>query len=347
MYNGYEKAKKQKREDMNSSEISNYGGATPSECAIYAFLGGKLDRSTTDAYALLVFIIVAGIIASPLTAGLNVLVMIAVKTKPRLKTMSNIALVCLAVTDGLMGVIGLPHFIACRLLMVLGATSSEFCTLQLISRNLLRILGGATVFHLVLMNVERYIAIKHSFKYTSMVTETRVLGSSAIAWIAILVLTVPFVILDEDIYLTVNNVSLFVSMTIIVFCQLTVYLATRRHERQIATHQVSMEERRKFLKEKKAFKLTTVVLVTQLMTYAPIFVVRLSVTNSIIRSKNVAYIAFYVAIFVLILNSMLNPIIYCVRTKQFRQAFIEILFRKRNTQVGDSSFCIQHASANQ
>ena len=238
---------------MNSSENFKHGGAKPCECAIYTFLGGKLDGSTTEAYAVLVFIIVASVIASPLIAGLNVLIVIAVKTKPRLTTMSNIALGCLAVADGLMGVIGLPVFIASKLLMVLNAPSSEFCTLQLISRNSLRILCGAAVFHQVVMNVERYIAIKHSFKYTSMVTETRVLSSPAVAWIATLLLTIPLVISDEDVYITVNNIILLVSLAIIIFCQLIVFFETRRHERQILAHHVSVENRQTFLKDKKAF----------------------------------------------------------------------------------------------
>ena len=149
------------------------------------------------------FLIVAGIIISPITAVLNALVVVAVRTKPRLKTMSNIALVCLAATDGLMGVIGLPFFTASRIFTAQSATSSEFCTLQRISRNALRILGGSTVLHLVLMNVEWYLAIKHSFKYTKLVTGTRILRWSAIAWITILLITIPLVVVSEGIYLTV------------------------------------------------------------------------------------------------------------------------------------------------
>ena len=79
---------------MNSSAICD---KTP--CQIYSFLGGTLDESTTEAYAVLIFLIVLGINISPVMTGLNVLVMIAVKTKPRLKTMSNIALGFLAATD--------------------------------------------------------------------------------------------------------------------------------------------------------------------------------------------------------------------------------------------------------
>lgn len=64
------------------------------------------------------FVIVTAIIASPVTTVLNVFVIIAVKTKLRLKTMSNIAIGCLAVTDALNRIFGLPIFIAARILTV-------------------------------------------------------------------------------------------------------------------------------------------------------------------------------------------------------------------------------------
>ena len=315
---------------MNSSAPSQSNAtASDDECHIYTFLGGKLDHTTPEAYAVLVVLIIIGIITSPITILLNALVMAAVGMKPRLKTMSNIALACLAATDGLMGVIGMPLFIAGRIFILEGATSREFCTLQRTSRYSLRILGGATVLHLVLMNVERYLAIKHSFKYANLVTGARVLRSSGIAWVATLLLTIPLTLLDENIYLRVNNFVLFLCTAIIVFCQVAAYLETRRHEKQIAAHQVSVQARQKFLKEKKAFKLTTILLLTQLATYSPIFFVRILLTKSVIRSKNTAFIAFYLATFILIMSSLINPIIYCVRARQFRVAFFEILLRKK------------------
>ena len=56
------------------------------------------------AYGWLIFIAVISIITFPLTAVMNALVIIAVKTKHRLKTKSNIALACLSTTDLTMGV---------------------------------------------------------------------------------------------------------------------------------------------------------------------------------------------------------------------------------------------------
>lgn len=43
--------------------------------------------------------------------------------------------------------------------------------------------------------------------------------------------------------------------------------------------------------------------------------------------------AFFTGSFVVIVDSLVNPIIYRVRTSQFRVVFIEILLRKTNVQA--------------
>ena len=308
-------------------------GTKSSECGIYAFLGGNIDQTNSASRRVLVVLIIMSIIASPVTTVLNALVIIAVKTKPRLKTMSNTTLGCLAVTDGLMGMFGFPIFIAARISTVQADTKSEFCTIQDFSRNVIRVLGGATVLHLVLMNIERYIALKHPLHHISLVTNNRVLGFSVLSWFTALVLTTPIALTDDKFYLTLNNSILAFCTLVIFYCQVVVYLETRRHEKHIAAQQVSVEARQKFLKEKKAFKVTTAVLFTLIITYLPIFVIRVLIKNSVIRSKNVTGPVFFTGSFVVIVNSLVNPIIYCVRTRQFRVAFIELLLGKSNAQA--------------
>jgi len=185
---------------------------------------------------------------------------------------------------------------------------------------------------MVLTNVERYIAIKHPFAHTTMVTEARVVGFPTLAWIATLLFTIPLAILGDNIYLTVNSIVLFLSLAIIIFCQVVVYCETRRHEKRIAAHEVSMEARQKFLKEKKAFKLTTILLLILVFTYLPLIIVRILLRKSVFNSVSIAYITFFAVFFIVHLNSLINPIVYCVRIRQFRVAFIEILCRKSNAQ---------------
>ncbi|XP_078354501.1 adenosine receptor A1-like [Oculina patagonica] len=321
------------REDMNLSAAST-SGTIPHECEIYEYIGGNLDRTTTGANVVLVFLTVVSIITCPFTIILNSLLIIAVKTKARLKTNSNIALGCLAVTDVLMGVIGQPIFTALLILILQGQTSNEHCTLQRLSLLFTRTLIGASIRHLVLISVERYIAIKHSFAYITMVTKARILGSSAVAWITVVLIIVPVLVTGTNFFLFNTGIFLAIFISIIAFCQIAVYFETRRHEKQIAAQQVSVEARQKFLKEKKAFKLTTTVLFMLLLCYLPIIVVRILLKLTFtITSLNLAYIAFFTATFVTMLNSLINPVIYCIRIRQFRVAFIEILLRKNFTQA--------------
>ena len=305
----------------------------PSECVMYKLLGGKLDDTTSEAYVVLVFLVAISIITSPVTISLNVLVIVAVETKARLKTNSNILLACLAVTDGLVGAIGQPMFIATRLLTLQGDTSNQYCILDQSTRNAIRFLCAASIAHIVSMNVERYFALKHSFTYTAMVTKARVLVLSALGWTAAILTTIPAMITDKRIYLTISNISIAICLGFITFCQVTIYCVIRHHEKQIAAQQISAEARQNFLKEKKALKITTCVVMVLFLCYLPILVVRVLLVTSTITSKNIAYICFYAATFVTVSNSFINPLIYCIRMRSFRVAFIELLLRKNCTQA--------------
>ena len=340
---------------MNSSASSPASHGSSTECVFVNFLGGRLDSSTTEAYAVLLFIAILTTITCLITTVLNALVMFVVGTKPRLKTKSNVTLGCLATTDGMMGVIGQPLFVVLITSVLQEEISSVNCLVIQLTKGIVTVLGTASFFHLTLMNLERYIAIKHSFAYVTIVTKSRILCSSALAWIVSLLLTVPLAIIDNEIYLAVNNITGSLCIAIIVYCQVVLYFEIRRHKRQIAALQVSVEARQKFLKDKKAFKLTTIVVFILLLTYSPLIVVRILIANSVLTSLNVRYIALFTATFVAILNSVINPIIYCVRIRQFRVAFIEVVCKKSNAQAeeiemqvfGTLNPCEQHEEGQQ
>ena len=168
-------------EDMNSNATSQVA-RTVRGCEVIPL--GTLDHTTQEAYGGLV------LITCPITTGLNTLIMIAVKTKHRVKTKSNIELACLSSTDAVMGVKGQPVSISWGIAELQGNTSSTYCVRIQLARMALRVLGVATVFHLAMVNVERYIAIKHSLRYETLVTETHLITVSAVLWIITIFFTV-------------------------------------------------------------------------------------------------------------------------------------------------------------
>ena len=166
----------------------------------------------------------------------------------------------------------------------------------------LRVLGVASLFHLAMVNVESYIAIKDSLRYETLVTETRLIYVSAVLWIVtiLLQLTVPADSVDNDDnnYVIIDTGIMFLCIATIFFCQVVLYFETRRHEKEIASQQVSVEAREKFMKEKKAFKLTTTILFfLMLNSYLPLIASRLLVSTFVITSVNSPYFAFFTGVF--------------------------------------------------
>ena len=291
------------------------------------------DPLNKEAYAVFIFITVANVITCPFTTLLNVLIIISVKTKVFLRTKSNIALACLAVTDAVMGLIGQPVFISLVFTRLQGEDTLNLKQ-AVVNAFILRLLTTLSLFHLALINVERYIAIKHSLRYATIVTEVRLICSSAFFWIIAFLLTLPTIILQDDsIKRKISSVTMASCLAIIAFCQVVLYREARRHQRQTIEQQISMEVKQRKLKEKKALKTTTIVLFFLLLNYSPLLFVQILFNIYIIESDNSRDILTLTAIFSVIANSFVNPIIYCARVRQFRVAFIELICRKSHAQA--------------
>ena len=314
---------------MNSSETSQTA-STGRECELTPL--GTVNDISSEVYCWLVFITVISIITCPVTTVLNALIMVAVKTKNQVRTKSNIALACLSSTDAVMGVIGLPLFSAWLIVELQGNTFGMHCELIGFTRTSLRLLTIASLLHLAIVNVERYIAIKHSLRYEIIVTEARLNGVSALLWTITLLLT--FLTGNNYVQYDIGLTSLCIAS--IFSCQVVLYYETRRHEKKIALQQVSVEAREKFLREKKALKQTTTVIFFLIICYLPIIISRVFIsTFAVLNSVNSVYFVHFTGVFFVISNSLLNPIIHCVRMKKFRLALKELVFSKGNIQAGN------------
>ena len=307
---------------MNSNHSSAPG------CTVDLLFRETLQQPSPVAVAAFIFIIIINIITFPFTVVLNALVMIAVKVKPRLRShKSNILLALLASTDFTVGAIVQPTFIAVLVMFLLEEPSGYCIFLDL------RVVIGSLVLsslpHLALISGERYLAMKHPFMHATLLTETRLLAASALSWILCIILHIPFAV---GIPVTPIHSS-FTGLIIvfIVFCHVTVYCHTRRHKQQIAGQQRTRETREQFLRDNKALKLTTIIIAGLVLCYMPMIVIfavllRYGSAMSLEAQYLFATSGFTISFF----NSLFNPVIYSVRIRQFRVAFIELVRRTVN-----------------
>ena len=322
---------------MNLSEESH---TTSLGCDLEVF---PLDPANISpaVYAAFVVKTVMNAFTCPFTILLNVLVMIAVKTKRQLRTKSGIALACLATTDLIVGLVVQPLNITTFILVLQGdETLNVLCNLIEVTVTVSVTCAVASFYHLFVMSGERYLAIKHSFAYEDgLVTEARVIIASGLSWLAaIIIFPVGFISEASRQFtwsLTVFA-ALFVLIPAILYFHIAVYQEVRRNKKQIIANQISSEARAKMLRDKKSFYTTTIVVVAIVLCYIPanIWLVTLAALKDRIPA-DVRHIVLSITTTILVLNSFFNPLIYAVRIRYFRVAFIQLLSRKTHAQADE------------
>ena len=122
-------------------------------------------------------------ITCPFTVLLNALVIMAVKRRPRLQSYNNILLACLAVTDALTGLLVQPSFVSWKIFQLIGETKDKVDTIRVLHVSLILTVSISSALHLMLVTLERLIAIKYTLHYTSFVKTRNVRVVVIVFWI--------------------------------------------------------------------------------------------------------------------------------------------------------------------
>ena len=266
----------------------------------------------------IITIIVNGI-ACPLTLLLNVLVIKAVKTTPRLRTNSNILLAFLAVTDALTGLFCQPSYILWRVFLLFRLSGSQtVMTFYLTSTTVLLM---ASHLHLMLVTFERLAAIKFTMHYQSFITNDNLKMAVSAIWSSAFMCGVITVL---KMNLLLQFIGSLITSSCIFFVALTyviLYHEIRRHQRKIKAQQLPQEEVERFIKESKALK-TTLLVVGAVVGY--LLPLGFCLVNTVTRLFNTCPINIPLMQTFAMLNSLVNPLIYCWRQKEMRNVMFKI-----------------------
>ena len=287
---------------------------------------------TTPVTVSLIFLSVINLLMSACTIFLNVLVMIAVKTSPRLKTNCNMLLASLAGTDLITGAIGQPLTVAKQIRRLGGSSVDSYSVCLLEGAGTITSVT-ASIQHLALLSIERYLAIMHPYKYSEIITKHRLVASAVTVWsVAALMTVLTYLFSLNNVFNSVFRVFLIVaSISILIFCQIAVYREARSQMLKIASQQISKEARETFLKEKKALNTTRIVIGVVLLSFVPLFLFRLFMMP-LLGSPAMKFVMEYAFRSLALCNSVCNPLIYCARNKEFRKAFKRLLCKQCHLQ---------------
>ena len=292
---------------------------------------------TSDTYKHLVAIISIISIATLPTIVLNAVIIFAVAAKRQLRSNSNVLLACLASTDLITGLVVQPLFIAVDIKRIHG--EGPLCTLEKVSTIPFCGVCHASLFHLVLVCVDRYIATKHALRYQDIVTTQRITVCVVLAWGFTVLITADllvFAVIDSQIetnlYFTCHKVNVAILYSIISICIVFIvyayryiYSETRRQQKRLETEQLSHEEAKRLKKANKAAYTVVFILGALILSYLPAIINAVVTIYIVDITPSVTNILWSWSMTIISLNSLFNPIIYCWRIKKLRHAFLEIL----------------------
>ena len=218
------------------------------------------------------------------------------------------------------GLVSQPLFIAQEIYSLSGASLADYCYFYKTAVFFYIFPSVESLLMLALLSIERYIAMKYSLRYSSLVTTPRltivVFCSWIISVIPVIFHPIPATLLFAKwfIYVTVMPAIL-----IIVYCHTTVYFVSRQHMNRIKTEQLPSEGKTKFLEERKAFKTTSIIIALVFLSYVP--TLTYGILKDILRD---------IVLSCVFLNSLLNPFVYCWRKKDLRKVIMELLNIRQN-----------------
>ena len=283
------------------------------------------DLKQTISFQLAIAVIAA---ACPFTILLNILVIVAVKKIRELQTNSNIQIASLAVADLLVGAVAMPLSISLDAL-ILRRTISEamICTISDITGFVLYTACSVSLFHLIFIAWERYVAIVRCMEYKVIVTKGRGKRYTGIAWISALVTDTLYVALAAAgvryevfmVFDVIFSLGLFICFSLMVHFYRMVYIEIRkRNKSKISQVSALIKARAEIKIAYTVFLLTVAVFISSVPaivflvagTFSPFFDVK-----SVFRWAEIFFQ----------INSFVNPALYFYRNNRYRKAALKLL----------------------
>ena len=309
------------------------------ECSYIKDLVWRNEYLTKDTYISLVALASMNSMTFAPTVLLNALVIFAVATRQRLRrSNTNILLACLAGIDLLTGLVSQPMAVAVAINRIFGV---EFCPLEKAQVVAMTVSCSLSFGHLVLIGIDRYIAIKKPLRYADIVTGQRIVTAVSLTWALALCLIIQETVLAAtdskteiySVYYTVSGFLLSIigvlSFVAISFFYGYIFSETRRQKKRIRTEQLPQEEVKSIKKNNRAANTLVIIVAAMILNYLPatIHIGVVSFSHSIVslvkpRVMSILWGWLHTSF---TLSSFINPLIYCWRMKELRRSFLEIL----------------------
>ena len=244
----------------------------------------------------------------------------------RLQTPSNLLLASLCVTDLLTGTIVQPLTMARRLIEASGA---HHCIIRAVCAYHAFLCIGVSIQSIAVVSIDRCLAIKLPFQYTSMASLPRYLWVITVCWLVwIIITTLPFLkVLDASQFFIVIATLICINIGIVLISYAQIFIVVLSHRKRISEQTPQQGQFGKGIDNRENNTNTiAIVILVMLICYLPLL--PLLIFRGIVGDRvNIIYIFdAWVDVFVYACSSA-NPLIYWYRSKEIKSAVHSILQR--------------------
>lgn len=272
----------------------------------------------------IIFLATLNILSAMIALIGNSIVILALLKTTSLHPPSKVFLGSLALTDLFVGVVSQPFYV--MILLLRGKICLYIQIIAVISANLF---GGASLLTVTAISVDRLLALKMMLRYKQVVTSRRTRFTVAIFWLVSVIISIMLVVNFFIILHIICTVLLLCTVTS-TFCYARIYNILRHHQNQIQVIHVQaapLSEGNSSLivisRYKKTVSSALWVQGVFLACYSPyLFAIIFILTGTSISSFRFFW---ELAVSLVLLNSSLNPFIFCWKIYGVRKAAKDVI----------------------
>ena len=262
------------------------------------------------------FFVPVNVILSLTSLTGNILILIALQEVSSLHSSSKLLFRCLSCTDLFVGLFSQPIFVT--YLMAIANKNWNLCAVcESLAITLSALLCGESISTLTAISVDRLLALVLRLRYRQVVTFTRVRLFVIISWINNIAFAMTY-LWSRRFFFLGSCVWVLLCLGISSCCYLKIYASLRRHQAQVHGFQVNSGASLNMARYKKTVSGALWIYLTLVACYLPYTIATALSTVRGFTPRNA--IAWNISGILVFLNSSLNPILYCWKIREVRQA---------------------------
>ena len=285
-----------------------------------------------------------------LIVAVNGLVIFLIYKKKSLRTLTNMFLTSLALSDLMSGLLGIPLLVICLV--------KEAIKVCVSSSIIIRFTAISSVCHVLLIACDRFIYIIRSINYHVLVTKRRAIVAIVVIWLLSFlasVIQLSWQNLQEgaltefhetaqemDIKYSVACIALFFSIPLLLMCYLyghIFYISIKRNKRDRQLNKNLQQPHRSLLQEWRGRSVLLITMVIFAGCWLPFFLMVLDAHMEPSPFSPLPVFLERLLIFIGFIPQLLNPVLCTLAKKDFRHALKEVfllrqapLERRRNVR---------------